>query len=49
MAETILQRAKGTRDFGPEEKIKRDEVLKKIVGVFELYGYSPLETPVLER
>lgn len=49
MSETILQRAKGTRDFGPEEKIKRDSILKKIVEIFELFGFNPLETPVLER
>ncbi|MFH0814819.1 MAG: histidine--tRNA ligase [Candidatus Falkowbacteria bacterium] len=45
----ILQRAKGTRDFGPEEKIKRDLILTKIVNIFELFGFNPLETPVMER
>ena len=37
------------RDFAPEEKILRDEVISIIKGVFELYGFSPLETPVVER
>src|SRR3989338_1116796 len=44
-----LQLPKGTRDFSPEEKILRDRVVNTLKEVFELYGYAPLETPVLER
>ena len=44
-----IQRAKGTRDFLPEDKILRDNIINTIKEVFELYGYNPLETPVLER
>lgn len=44
-----LQTAKGMRDFSPEEKILRDRIMKKLVEVFETYGYSPLETPIVER
>jgi histidyl-tRNA synthetase len=44
-----LQIAKGMRDFGPEEKILRKGVVKSLVEIFELYGYSPLETPIVER
>ncbi|MBS3065314.1 MAG: histidine--tRNA ligase [DPANN group archaeon] len=44
----VPETVKGTRDFLPEEKIFRDEVIGKIKLVFELYGFSPLETPVLE-
>ena len=44
-----LSTAKGTNDILPEEKIARDEMLSKIKTVFELYGYSPLETPAIER
>ena len=44
-----LQRARGTRDFAPEEKILRDEVINKLVKLFEQFGFSPLETPILER
>ncbi len=44
-----LQRAKGTRDFLPEQKIVRQYIIDTLREVFELYGYSPLETPVLER
>ena len=46
---TNLQRARGVRDFLPELKIARDNIIKKIVDIFELYGYSPLETPIIER
>ncbi len=44
-----LERAKGTEDFPPEEKILRDEIINKLKKVFELYGYSPFETPIIER
>ncbi len=44
-----LQTAKGMRDFSPENKILRDSIMKKLVEVFERYGYSPLETPIVER
>jgi len=44
-----LQRAKGVRDFTPQEKIARNEFEKKLRSIFELYGYNPIETPVIER
>ena len=44
-----LQIPKGTRDFSPEEKILRDKIVSTLKSVFELYGYAPLETPILER
>ncbi|MBN2142885.1 histidine--tRNA ligase [Candidatus Woesearchaeota archaeon] len=44
-----LENSKGTRDFGPEDKILRNEVVSRLTKVFELYGYSPLETPIIER
>ncbi len=42
------QTLKGFRDFLPEEKRRRDYVMKKIIEVFELFGFDPLETPTLE-
>lgn len=39
----------GTRDFGPEVVRKRNYILNTIRGVFELYGFQPLETPAMER
>ncbi|MBS3114449.1 histidine--tRNA ligase [Candidatus Woesearchaeota archaeon] len=44
-----LQIPKGTRDFSPEEKIVMDKIVSTLKEVFELYGYAPLDTPILER
>lgn len=40
---------KGTRDFGPEELYKRRYIFNTIQKYFELYGYSPIETPSMEN
>jgi len=40
---------KGTRDFGPEEVSKRNYIIDTIKNVYELYGFQPLETPVMEN
>jgi histidyl-tRNA synthetase len=39
----------GTRDFGPETVRKRNYIFNTIRGVFELYGFQPLETPAMEN
>ncbi|MBI2662088.1 histidine--tRNA ligase [Candidatus Woesearchaeota archaeon] len=44
-----LQTAKGVRDIPPEEKILKNKVMDTLREVFELYGFMPLETPILER
>jgi len=44
-----LQITKGMRDFPPEEKIVRDEIAETIKKAFQLYGFNPIETPILER
>ena len=44
-----LELAKGTRDFGPKEEMLRQNVINKLRKVFQLYGFSPIETPLLER
>lgn len=44
-----LQTARGVRDFPPEEKIIRQQVIDSLKAVFERYGFSPLETPIIER
>lgn len=49
MAKTQLLTAKGTRDLPPEEKILFDKIEKTITHMFEVFGFSPMETPVLER
>ncbi len=44
-----IERAKGTWEVKPEQKIIRNRILNVLVKVFELYGYQPLETPTLQR
>lgn len=44
-----VEMAKGVRDFLPEDKIIRDDMVNKLVSIFQRYGYSPLETPSIER
>lgn len=44
-----LQTAKGTRDIPPEEKILQNQVVDTFKEAFELYGFAPLETPLIER
>ena len=50
MAQTKIKPrlAKGFRDFLPAEMLKRQYVIDTVEGVFQLYGYEPLQTPVLE-
>ncbi len=39
---------KGLRDFLPQDMIKRNYVVEKIVSVFKKHGFLPLETPAIE-
>jgi histidyl-tRNA synthetase len=39
---------KGTRDFLPDTMIKRNYIFSTIKGVFEKYGFMPIETPSME-
>jgi len=40
---------KGTRDFLPEQMLRRQYVIDRIKRIFEKYGYAPLETPSIEK
>lgn len=40
---------KGTRDFGSEDMLKRQYIFNIIKRNFELFGYSPIETPSMEN
>nr|NQU89218.1 ATP phosphoribosyltransferase regulatory subunit [Bacteroidota bacterium] len=40
---------KGTRDFLPDEMVRRNFIFDTIRGVFQLYGYRPIETPAMEN
>ena len=48
MTSIKAQIAKGTRDFLPDEVIKRNYIFKIIREVFENFGYFPIETPSFE-
>ena len=44
-----LQRARGTRDVMPENQIVRQKIIDTLKQTFEIFGCSPLETPIIER
>ncbi|HLC66602.1 MAG TPA: histidine--tRNA ligase [Candidatus Nanoarchaeia archaeon] len=44
-----IQSAKGTRDYGPQEKIFRDQVCRTLAKVFAQYGFPPFESATLQR
>ena len=39
---------KGTRDFNAEQVMKRNFLRETIIGVYERFGFEPLETPSME-
>jgi histidyl-tRNA synthetase len=39
---------KGTKDYLPREQILRDQTVTTIKEIFQLYGYQPAQTPILE-
>lgn len=39
----------GTRDFLPEELVRRNNIFKIIKNIYESFGFQPLETPAFER
>lgn len=40
---------KGTRDFSPQEMVKRNYIFDTIKQLFQRYGYLPIETPAMEN
>ncbi len=40
---------KGTRDFSPQEMIRRNYIFDHIESVFKQFGYLPIETPAMEH
>jgi len=48
MAKIEPKTLKGFRDFLPEQEIVRKKLIQKIESSFELFGFDPIETPVLE-
>jgi len=45
----IIGIPKGTRDFNPDQMIKRNFLFDTIKTVFQQYGYLPIETPAMEN
>src|SRR3989344_1817373 len=43
-----VENVKGFQDFLPPESLKRDAVRKVVEKYFKLYGFSPIETPIVE-
>ena len=39
---------KGTRDFLPEDVLKRNFIFSTISGAFKRFGFQPIETPSFE-
>jgi len=37
------------RDFSPREAVLRQELIAKILGLYRLYGYQPIDTPAVEN
>lgn len=48
MAKIEARLPKGMRDFMPDAMLKRNYVFDIVRDVFHLYGFEPLQTPVLE-
>ena len=40
---------KGTRDFLPQQMVKRNYIFDTIKQVFQTFGYLPIETPTMEK
>ena len=48
MGQTKARTLKGFRDYLPEVEIPRTRMLRRVVDVFESFGFSPLATPAIE-
>jgi histidyl-tRNA synthetase len=46
---TVTHPARGMRDFLPDDVRRRAYVVSVIAGVYERYGFEPLETPAVEN
>lgn len=49
MKKLLLRNPKGSRDWLPDEVAKQEFVRNALIKVFELWGYQPIQTPVLIR
>ncbi|HDP73709.1 MAG TPA: histidine--tRNA ligase [Candidatus Woesearchaeota archaeon] len=44
-----LSLPKGMKDSLPQDMIRKQRMIDRLKGIFELYGFSPLDTPAIER
>ena len=49
MKEIKIQNLKGTTDYLPEEQILRDKITNTLKSIFQVYGYMPIKTPILNK
>lgn len=49
MGKAAISIPKGTRDFLPEEMQRRKHIFNTIEGVYQKYGFHPIETPAMEQ
>jgi len=49
MVQIQARTAKGMRDFLPPDMLKREYVIRVVEEVFQLYGFEPIQTPILEN
>ncbi len=49
MTTTSTKPPAGTRDFLPDDVRRREYVMRVVRGVYEQYGFEPLETPAFEN
>ena len=49
MKEIKIQNLKGTTDYLPEEQVLRDKITNTLKSIFEVYGYMPIKTPILNQ
>ena len=40
---------KGTRDFNPQQVVRRNYIISIIKEIFENFGFRPIETPAMEN
>ncbi len=48
MAKKDIRPPRGFRDFPPDIMLLRKKLISRLERVFQLYGYDPIDTPVLE-
>ncbi|HUV34596.1 MAG TPA: ATP phosphoribosyltransferase regulatory subunit, partial [Candidatus Desulfaltia sp.] len=44
----MFQPPRGTRDYLPEDQMKKNWVVDTVRKVYESYGFEPLDTPAFE-